>query len=245
VNVGISTDIGQSTQILNTLAKCTYQEIVTLISEPQSEQGQAYQTLKSLFDHTKQVYTQHDPFISTTELQLTETTHVETVRKANLTTFVSSVFGSSDVGFFPLNEYFLEIFVPDGGRLLKVQGGIFLELKTQAYISAMNNGDRSRADLLFDLFPNDLESRLLARRPGARQLAPSEADFVKRAHQRRDYLLKGVNDEPLIGELPQKYRWENFLRDVSAYISKNVNSDLNGGTQQQVSGSRRVRDFFS
>jgi len=213
---------------LSTLAKCTYQEIVTLIAEPQSEQGQAYQTLKSLFDHTKKVYSLHDPFISASDLQLTDPAHVDIIRKANLTTFVSSVFGSSDVGFFPLNEFFLETFVPDGGRLLKVQGGIFLELKTQAYISAMNTGDRSRAQLLYDLFPDDLESKLLARRPGARQLAPSEADFVKRAHSRRDYLLKEVINENVIASLPQKYRWENFLRDVSNYIGKNLNNDLNG-----------------
>jgi hypothetical protein len=190
------------------------------------------------------VYSLHDPFISATELQLTDPTDVDTIRKANLTTFVSSVFGSSDVGFFPLNEYFLETFVPDGGRLLKIQGGIFLELKTQAYISAMNSGDQSRSDLLYTLFPNDLESRLLALRPGARQLAPSEADFVKRAHQRRDNLLKDANNDSAVAALPQKYRWENFLRDVSSYISKNLNNDLNG-TQQQVIPSRPFFDHES
>jgi hypothetical protein len=57
------------------------------------------------------------------------------IRKANLATFISSVFGSVDVGFFHLNEGFLATMAPDGGRLLKDMARLFLDLKTQVRTS--------------------------------------------------------------------------------------------------------------
>lgn len=214
----------QSTQILSLLAKSTYQDITSFVSEPESENGQAYATMRSLFDHTKKVYSSKESFLSPTELGLTEPSQVDIIRKANLASFVSSIFGTQEIGFAELNEHFLDVFVPEGGRLLKVQGALFLELKTQAFIASMNNTERTRTELLFDLFPDDLEQRLLDRRPGTRQLAPSEADFVKRAGSRRDILLNDINNEEAMKALPDKYHWEDFLRDLSSYITKNFDA---------------------
>ncbi|KAI9928320.1 TTAGGG repeat binding factor [Aspergillus wentii] len=213
-----------STQILSLLAKSTYQDITSFVSEPDSENGQAYATMRSLFDHTKKVYSTKKSFLSATELDLTESSQVDVIRKANLASFVSSIFGTQEIGFSELNENFLDVFVPEGGRLLKVQGALFLELKTQAFIASMNNTERTRTELLYDLFPDDLEQNLLDRRPGTRQLAPSEADFVKRAGSRRDILLTDINNEEAMKALPDKYHWEDFLRDLSSYITKNFDA---------------------
>jgi hypothetical protein len=183
--------------------------------------------MRSLFDHTKKVYTTADSFLSSSELGLMEQTQVDIIRKANLASFVSSVFGTQEVGFSEMNENFLDVFVPEGSRLLKVQGALYLELKTQAFISSMNSKGRSRTELLFELFPENLEERLLARRPGTRTLAPSETDFVKRAHSRRDILLSEINNEESLNSLPDKYHWEDFLRDLGSYISKNFDAISN------------------
>lgn len=225
---------------MNTLAKTSHQDIITIITEPESDAGQAYATLKSLFDHTKKVYSIHGAFLSAYDLGLTDQAQIDTIRKANLATFVSSVFGSHDVGFYDLNEHFLETFVADGNRLLKSQAQLLLDLKTQAYISAMANGERSRDEILEDLFPDDLEQLLLQRRPGAKQLAPSEADFVIRARSRRDRLLADSNDEEAIAALPEKYLWEVFLRDVSGYVSKNFDTIV--GTPVSVLPSVTIPD---
>lgn len=141
-----------------------------------------------------------------------------------MATFVSSVFGSQDVGFYHLNEYFLDTFVVDGNRLLKTQAQLLLDLKTQAYISATTNGERGREEILEDLFPRDLEQRLLSRRPGAKQLAPSEQEFVQRAGNRRKALIEEPGTEDALAALPVKYIWEDFLRDISSYVSKNFES---------------------
>lgn len=177
--------------------------------------------MRSLFNHTKNVYSSKGSFLSPRELNLTEPSQMDIIRKANMASFVSSIFGSQEIGFSELDQHFLEIFVPEGSRLLKVQGALFLELKTQAYIAAMNSGKRSRTEILYELFPDDLEERLLSRRPGTKQLAPSETDFVKRVFSRRDILLNEVNNPEAASALPQKYRWEDFLRDLSSYVSKN------------------------
>jgi hypothetical protein len=207
------------------LAKSSYQDITSFVSEPDSENGQAYATMRSLFDHTKRVYSTKQSFLSPTELDLTEPSQADIIRKANLASFVSSIFGSQEISFAELNDHFLDVFVPEGSRLLKVQGALFLELKTQAFIASMNSTEeRTRTEILFELFPEDLEQRLLAKRPGTRQLAPSEADFVKRARSRRDIILSDINNEEAMKALPDKYHWEDFLRDLSSYISKNFDA---------------------
>lgn len=209
---------------MSLLAKSTYQDITSFVSEPESENGQAYATMRSLFDHTKKVYSTKRSFLSSVELDLADPSQVDVIRKANLASFVSSIFGTQEIGFSELNDNFIDVFVPEGGRLLKVQGALFLELKTQAFIASMNNAERSRTEILFDLFPEDLEERLIDRHTGSRQLAPSEADFVKRATSRRDILLADINNEEALRALPNKYHWEDFLRDLSSYITKNFDS---------------------
>lgn len=195
-----------------------------MVSEPDSENGQAYATMRSLFDHTKRVYTIKHSFLQPSDLEITDPSQIDVIRKANLASFVSTIFGSQEIGFAELNEHFLDVFVPEGGRLLKVQGALYLELKTQAFIAAMNNKSRTRTQLLYELFPDDMEQRLLSRRPGTRQLAPSETDFVNRLTSRRDILLNEINNEEAMKALPDKYHWEDFLRDLSSYISKNFDA---------------------
>ena len=203
------------------LAKSSYQDITAFVSEPDSENGQAYATMRSLFDHTKKVYSTKKSFLSASELGLTEHHQIDVIRKANIASFVSSIFGTQEIGFSELNDNFIEVFVPEGARLLKVQGALFLELKTQAFIQAMNNTDRTRTETLFDLFPDTLEQEVLSRRPGSKQLAPSEVDFLNRARSRREIILNDINNEAAMRSLPEKYQWEDFLRDLSSYVTKN------------------------
>lgn len=180
--------------------------------------------MRSLFQHTKRVYSTKSAFLSASELGMTEPSQIDIIRKANMASFVSSIFGSQEISFAELNDNFVDVFVPEGSRLLKVQGALFLELKTQAFIAAFNNPERSRTSILFELFPDDLEQRLLSKRTGNRQLAPSEADFVKRARSRRDILLSDINNEDALNALPDKYHWEDFLRDLASYISKSFDT---------------------
>ncbi|KAI4190674.1 MAG: hypothetical protein LQ348_003623 [Seirophora lacunosa] len=225
-------------QVLAVFASSSYQEILALTADTTSDPGAAYSTLKSLFDHAKKVYSIREPFLSPRELGFKESDQADIIRKANLATFVSSVFGSQDVGFYHLDEFFLDTFVADGSRLLKTQAGLFLDLKTQAYISAVTNGERTREDILQDLFPNDLDQRLLNRRSGAKQPSPGEADFIQRAGNRKKALLEEPMTAEAIAQLPEKYVWEDFLRDVSSYISKNFNAIV-GPSGRKISGTRR------
>ncbi|KAJ8097506.1 telomere repeat binding factor-domain-containing protein [Lipomyces tetrasporus] len=206
-----------SSQILTTLGRGTYQDTFNVVTQPESDQGQAYRTLTSLFDQTKKLYT-HDAFLSASTLGFSKSPRYRSIiRKANLATFVSSVFGSTEVGFFHLNEYFLDSFVPDGARLLKSQGALYLDLKTQAFISAMGQGERSKEEILDDLFPEDLDQLLVTRRHGARSLTPSEQDFIARCKSRKEILAATDQSE----NLSEKYVWQDFLKDISEYVSKN------------------------
>ncbi|EFW19313.1 TTAGGG repeat binding factor [Coccidioides posadasii str. Silveira] len=213
-----------ATQILSLLARSSYKDITSIVSEPNSENGHAYSSMRSLFDHAKKVYSTNGPFLSATQLGFTKPGQIDIIRKANMASFVSSIFGTQGIGFSELHDHFLEIFVPEGSRLLKGQGALFLELKTQAFIASMNNSEQGRREILRNLFPDDLGLKLLARRPGNKQLAPSETDFVKRAWSRRDILLAEIDNPESVRTLPERYRWEDFLRDLSSYVSKHYDS---------------------
>ncbi|KAL8796574.1 MAG: hypothetical protein Q9182_007351 [Xanthomendoza sp. 2 TL-2023] len=230
-------------QVLTTFAKTPYPEILNVTSDTESEPGAAYSTLKSLFDHTKKVYSIGDPFLSPRELGFVEREQTETIRKANLATFVSSVFGSQDVGFYHLDEFFLDTFLADGGRLLKNHASLFLDLKTQAYISAITQGERSREDILQDLFPEDTEQRLLDRRSGSRQPAPGETYFIQRATNRKMALLEEPMTADSISKLPDKYAWVDFLKDISAYVSKNFASIVGSSGRKKPNQSRSTNYF--
>lgn len=191
-------------------------------------------TLKDLFDQTRKVYSRSTPFIDITAIQLPQPQQQEIIRKANIATFISSILGAHDVSFYHLNEYFIETFVPQGHRLLKWQGAMYLELKTQTYISALINSDGSPENMLEELFPSDLDSQILARHPDAPSMSPSEQDFIDRCRARKSYLLDEPSAQDAVRELPRKYQWTDFIREFAACINKNADSILNVPSRQQT-----------
>jgi hypothetical protein len=227
----------KSTQILSTLAQGPYSETIRIITEPESELGQAYATLKSLFDQTKKIYSQQAPFLSADELNIREPEHRATIRTTNLATFVSSVFGGQDVGFYELNDHFIETFTPDGAPLERDPGELYLNLKTQMYLSAVSQEEqeRTKEDILEDLFPVGIDE-LLAGRHLESPLSQNELDFIDSSKHRREYLMnepsdadsiretpcqhKGIDADTITEALSEKYAWEDFLRNLSAHLSQ-------------------------
>ncbi|KAK4999634.1 TTAGGG repeat binding factor [Elasticomyces elasticus] len=217
-----------ATHIIQKLANSSPVELNELRRGSETEDGQAFSTLKSLFDQTKRVYTREHPFIGQQCSGLNSPDQQEVLRKANIATFAVIVLGGGqDTSLFHLNEYFLNTFVPFGHRLLKWQGALLLELKTQAYISALSNADIVREAVIDDLFPQDMESKVVARHPDTPSLTPSEIDFVDRCKARRQYLLDVPATEEALKLLPKKYEWDDFAKDFAAYLNKNVDLILN------------------
>jgi hypothetical protein len=94
-----------------------------------------------------------------------------------------------------LNDHFIETFVADGGELEKDPGMLFLNLKTQMFLSAVSQEEqeRSKEEILDDLFPSNLGETLLARHPGL-ELSPVEIEFVNEAKARRELLQNDAGD---------------------------------------------------
>jgi hypothetical protein len=146
--------------------------------------------LKSLFDQTKKIYSQKAQFLSADELNIQESEHRATIRITNLATFVSAVFGGGDVGFYELNDHFIDTFTPDGTPMLKEAGDLFLSLKTQMFLSAVTQEEqeRTKEDILEDFFPVGLDELLLGRHLDT-PLAESELEFLEASQARREYLM--------------------------------------------------------
>ncbi|KAK6362261.1 TTAGGG repeat binding factor [Orbilia blumenaviensis] len=219
-----------SSQLLGTLLQGQFMDTLVTVTQPETDQGQAYATLKALFFQTKRLYSS-EAFLSTDELRFQVPEHRNMIRQVNLATFVTSLFGSTEVGFFHLNRYFLSTFVPEGGRLLKNQGGLFLGLKTQAYISAIDTGEKTKEQLLDDLFEDDIAGKLTDRRGGSKELIPSEIEFLGRVKNRREQLERAPSDVPVLREI---YPWQDWLREMIQYVTKHRESILAPITRRKL-----------
>ncbi|KAK6542816.1 TTAGGG repeat binding factor [Orbilia ellipsospora] len=219
-----------SSQLLGTLFQGQFQDTLVTVTQPDTDQGQAYATLKALFWQTKRLYSS-DAFLSTDELKFQVPEHRNMIRQVNLATFVTSLFGSTEVGFFHLNQYFLSTFVPEGGRLLKLQGNLYLGLKTQAYISAIDTGEKTKEQILDDLFEPDMATKLADRRGGSKELIPSETDFISRVKNRREQLEKAPTNVPILREI---YPWQDWLREMIQYVAKHRDSILAPTTRKKL-----------
>ncbi|GAM88553.1 hypothetical protein ANO11243_065860 [Dothideomycetidae sp. 11243] len=210
-----------ASQIIHRLAKPSLTELEKLSAGSDSDERQAYTTQKDLFEQTRRVYRRDSPFINAVAAQLTTPYQQEVVRKANRATFISCLLEAHDVSLHDLDDYFLDIFVPQGQRLLKWQGAIFLELKTQAYVFALLSNEPNLSSLLDYLFPADIEDRIIARHSDAPHLVPSEQDFVERMRARKQY-LQAEPIETAVHTLPIKYVWQEFLKEFAVCIHKNL-----------------------
>lgn len=251
-----------ATQLLRIVAEGPYQKIFDLAAHPDTPAGATYRDLTSLFEFTKRLYSEEDPFLTVEHLapgmwregentpsifknkeQLIELT----LRKVNMATFLGAALGTIEIGFFYLNEAFLDIFCPANkldqenslsnitpnnmnlqssanacigekiGKLLKPQASLYLDLKTQAYISAIEAGERSKAEILEDILPSNMEQILLVRRK-TKVLTPAEYEFLERFKARKETLLNHPDDKLL----SEDYDWVTFLRDLFDYTSKNM-----------------------
>jgi hypothetical protein len=184
----------KSKQLLSSLAHGTHTETIDIVQTEDSDRGQAYTILKSLFDMAKKIYSQHASFLSSDDLNIREAKHRETIRTTNLATFVASVF-SGEVGFYELHDHFIETFTPDGEPLNKEPGELYLSLKTQMFFSALlsEDADRTKDELLEDLFPEGIED-LLDERSLETHLSKTELDFVEKCRARREYLSNTITD---------------------------------------------------
>lgn len=226
---------------------------------PITQEIETFQTLLVLFKQVKKIYNTESPLLTVHDvapgvwfpgenapyiLKGQETFILSAIRKCNLLTFLLTILGCFDYGFSFLNESFLDVFCPSssdfsfdnmsptilGGKLLKTQAVLYLDLKTQAYISAVEtleglqeqqepDASPSKQEILDDIFPVKLDSYLIAKRGAFNtHLTPSEEDFIARCAHRRAKLSETTN----LQQLGSNYEWMEFFKELFEYVSKNI-----------------------
>ncbi|EPY52869.1 DNA binding factor Trf1 [Schizosaccharomyces cryophilus OY26] len=206
--------------ILSILGK-PVQEASAIVTNPASEMGMAFTKLMSMFRMIKDIYTD-DSFIYPAVINMRTPSQRSAVRRANLAIFLSAVYGALQIGFFHLNENFLEVFAPDEANILTNQGTLYMELKTQAYISAMAQAERPKEDILNDLFPSDMAQRFLLRRNAKidDKLTYVEKQILEKCAARKERLSSFTPQEAL----NEVYPWGKFLNEIACYIHNNHSS---------------------
>lgn len=185
----------KSVQILSTLTQAHRLRNIADLHLPDTELGQAYSTLKSLFDQTKKIYTKGPSFLSPDKLNLHDAKHRETIRITNAAIFASALFGQKAFDWWSLEEHFLNAFIIGNRPITREAGELSIAFKTQLFLSAASQEDPDKEGTLARLFPNDVDS-LLSRNGSTLPLSLSEIGFVTAIEQRRQYLM----DEPFTPE---------------------------------------------
>ncbi|SCV05763.1 LANO_0H14642g1_1 [Lachancea nothofagi CBS 11611] len=245
-----------SNQLLKLLTTSSIETLTALAIPGQDfYEGEVFETLFALFKQVKKVYTEL-PLLNVRDvapglwleseqcpyiLKTQENLILAAIRKANIVTYLLSIMGRFQYGFSFLDDNFIDIFCPEGkdlpfeadralatslGRLLKPQAVLYLNLKTQAYISALepwkdnpHELPRVKQETLNQVFAPDVKDFLLAKkRLRSSRLSPSEEDFIKRCAHRREKLAEQTSLEQLISE----YDWLDFFKEVFFYVQRNV-----------------------
>ncbi|OCT44807.1 hypothetical protein CLCR_05689 [Cladophialophora carrionii] len=218
----------QASQILAFLSRLTPAEAMGLSTRPNAASSRAYASLRAAFDRTRRLVSPGWPFLPQHDLGLQDTNQIEIIRKANQAIFMSSIF-TGEIGLRDMDRSFLPVFVPENGGLLKEQGTMFLELKTQGFITAWRTGAAPPDLVMRDMFGPDLDKVLLARRPGSTALTDTEREFLRMLNSRRGILESAVKTKTL-DQLPVTYKWEDFSREVSSYLINHIMKTGSNGT---------------
>ena len=198
----------QASQILTFLSRLTPAEAMGLSNNPAAATSREYALLRAAFDRTRRLLSLGWPFLPQHDLGLRDNAQIEIVRRANQAIFMSSIF-TGEIGLRDMDRSFLAVFVSENGTLLPAQGSMYLELKTQGFITAWRTGAAPPDLVMRDMFGPEIDKMLLARRPGATTLTDTEREFLRMLNSRRGILESAANTKTL-DQLPVNYKWEDF-----------------------------------
>lgn len=180
--------------MLNIISEGGYDEIVLMVmTQKEAPRGQCFQTLKDLFDRTKKIYGT-SAFLSADALNIRDPAQREIIRLANHATFVTTVFGGQDIGFYELNEHFVNTWTREGEAMSRASGQLLMNLKTQIIVAALSaeEQDGPVEDVIHKMFPADFHNILAQRH--SYPLTPDENQLLLDLDIRREYLINQGND---------------------------------------------------
>jgi hypothetical protein len=224
----------QASDLLTFLSRLSPSEAYGLASNPSAEKSKQYVILRSTFDRTRRLVSPGWPFLPHHDLGLRNNQQVEIVRKANVAIFMTSIF-TGEIGLRDMDRSFLAVFIPEEGALSKAQSAMYIELKTQGFITAWRTNAAPPPVVMADMFGPDLDKALLARRPGTTELTTVELQFLHELITRRSILEYHVKHKNL-DQLPIRYTWEEFSQLVFAYLNKHVQHDVGGMRTKETGG---------
>ena len=205
-------------QILLRLSQQSRHETEVLLADQDSEFRRDYQSLISMFLPARKVFS-NSPLFFPEELDISDSDDCETIRMSNLATTAASTFGANDVTLADVHKSFFSIFVPEDSGYKSSLTDLFVNLKTRVFTDDLNELEESQhvTSLLDYFFPADF-GVLLKQRSGDVVLNADEELLVARVGERREALLKSVNDEHIRSHVIAQYPLDQFAEDFSTFL---------------------------
>ncbi|EDO17172.1 hypothetical protein Kpol_1072p42 [Vanderwaltozyma polyspora DSM 70294] len=113
-------------------------------------------------------------------------------------------------------------------KFLKTHGVLYLELKTQHFITILENSNEAidfiKEDILNQIFPPDLINI------NDKNMIPSEIEFIKRCNHRKESLLKYDSLE----NLQKDYEWKDYIKELVNFCDKNIGMIILGRPHRDI-----------
>ncbi|KAJ9149850.1 Myb DNA-binding protein [Pleurostoma richardsiae] len=213
-------------QVLVAFSQQPRLEIEKEIKDSSSNIGKTFLSLRQTFSNVYRMFSDNNHLLHADDLDIKESEDRETLQIANLAHMCAQFFatGYSGPTMAESHDYFLSVVIPENGYITVEAARLFLGLKIQsfiAYAKVVDDKHETRAMLLEKFFPTDLEENLRQLRTEA-QLTVSEDDFVGPHTKMRAYVRSVMDDPEKRKELEEKYPFDGFLNDLSAYLQSSL-----------------------
>jgi protein TBF1 len=231
--------------LLLLLSQQPFDDAIQAIRDQDTDTGKAFKSLKAIFEHTVELYSEPGEYLSTDNLDLREQEDQVTVQFANLAMGCLGAFEDKPSALSRLHSNFLEIVVPEAGSLSGTVSELFLSLKTQVFMKALaeEGSQKPKDQLAQEIFLGGLEEKLRSRSADL-ELSPTDQGFLASIDIRKDMLLVEMGDEtdgrmfvkftaldllscmliPRSDSLSQKYPIEDFLQSLNTYLQSHLAS---------------------
>ena len=205
-----------------------------------TDAGQAYDSLLSLFKQTKRLYCGDELLLDPAKIGLTESTHVETIRKSNMATFATSILGGDLSRLRSLDDNFLHFLRTTESPFQPEAASIWIDLKTRACVMGAATNEVDGSVLIAERFPPDLEASLLHHNdPVFKGLDMVETGYLEKAQTRRNDLIQAWEEQGDFRTYSLKHPWSDTVNTLRSYIG-NYHENTNGISVSRLS-HRKVR----
>ncbi|MCJ1314053.1 TTAGGG repeat binding factor [Agyrium rufum] len=202
--------------VIRTIADLAPQEVVELVRRPQSSLCETYRCRFGLFYLIRRIFSLTEPLLDAKSLELEEPEQESMIKRANIATYVASIFGTRELGFSILQPSFIDLLLQDRTRISDLEARTLIDIKTHAIIVSFR---AEWKDVDIKGFMTSFDDARYQFIEEGQTVDGKKVDLKPLARKRRQELEDTPWNER---QLLESFRWEKFLQDFSLFVKDHL-----------------------